>query len=88
MATKLIKVGEYGYQPYFRLTTRTNDVIVETLDINRQRVDIRAFAFESSDHFVNYIEENSTCYYGSKASEWLFHTKEWKASFKKPQYTW
>jgi len=78
MHSKLIKTGEYGYNPFYRLTTYKDYVLVVALDYNKKEVDRRGFEFDNLENLEFYMEEETTCYYASKAREWVVSTKEWK----------
>jgi len=87
MSTKVFKVGEYGYSPFYRLTVSKGCVSVTSLDSTkkpRENTDVRAFLFENIDRLQNYLFDETTSYYADKMIEWLKSTKEWKALTKCP----
>jgi len=84
MATKTFKVGEYGFCPYYMLTTNADNVIVRGLDETKfaKHGEVRMFNFDDCHHFSNYMTEQTNIFFADKMIDWLSKTKHWKNSLK------
>ena len=82
MSIKTFKVGEYGYCPKYKLTTKGDEVMVQGWNWDGLNTTTRHFSFKNLEHLEFFLWDEVDAFHADKMRDWVVSTKEWKAALE------
>lgn len=77
--TKTFKAGEYGFSPFYKLTTTKSGVKVTELNAQKEIIGSQMFSFNAITNLEMYLWDQTSAFFADKMLNWLKGTKEYKS---------
>ena len=84
---KIFNVGEYGFEPFYKLTITDTGVVVEAMDSKHEVKNEQFYAFSAISNLEMWLWDQTSSYYTDNMIDWIKSTAQYKKTPKADPFT-